>query len=297
MDTNQDLGHLKSAITNLAGEISSKIEYSYPITDEKTDENLDSQDLGMREREKTLYARFLKEKSGFLVDFGCGQGANFKCFDNPENAGSLLLGVEPDQGRYRVALEHAKKFKNIDVLVANSNISLLQNLSETFKADAILCSQVLGHVSHVALKKILATFEDILSPGGYCLISVPVAGEQFSLDPSAHGWQQGEDYLHLINFDASPFESDYRARVTLDEFNQATNQPIAKFLPVRCYWLEDFPRDANPRFPIPMAQLPATFDELVKPGFETVYAAIYSIHELVSGVSGVGDILMVLRRR
>lgn len=271
--------------------------YLYPVTDEKTDENLESQDTGMRQREQALYTNFLDNRDGLLVDFGCGKGANFGCFDSLSNSNSLLLGLEPDPSRAHFASRQINLLQNIEGLVVNSGISFLNKIGDVLKADSILCSQVLGHVPTTALGEILEVFANVIATDGQCLISVPVVGEAFARDPSSNGWERGSDYLHLVHFDRSPFEASYREKVSIPEFDQAAELPSERVLPVRGYWLDDFPADNKQALPIRIDVLPATFQSFVEMSFDVDSVFLYSIHEIQSREAGVGDVLMVLKRK
>ena len=297
MAIEQYLRQLKEQIELLSDSKTSKGDYCYPVTDEKTAQKLEVQDSGMRQREQTIYRNLLRNRSGLLIDFGCGKGANLKCFDCPENTDAVLLGIELDPARYEAALSRLKLLQYVEGLIVNSDVSFLSKIPPNIAIDSILCSQVLGHLSKTELERILTAFASSIKSGGQCLISVPIVGEAFSSDPSAHGWQPGSDYLHVVNFDLSPFDVNYRIQVDSTNFNKIASNPPKNVLPVRCFWIEDLPSEIKLDLPIELNNFPPTLRDLIESHFEVESIYLYSAHKLKSGVIGIGDILVVLKFR
>ena len=300
MTSNQYLKQLQSLIGLVPKQASHESDYTYPASDEKTDQKLESlQDPGMRLREQTIYRDFLRDRHGLLIDFGCGTGANFRYFDCPENSDSVLLGIEPDPARSQSAMSKLKLLQHVEGVVANSDVSFLSKIPHGVTIDSILCSQVLGHVSKAEMERVLAAFASSISPGGQCLIAIPIVGEAFSIDPSAHGWKPGSDYLHFVDLSVSPLEADYRTKVDETHFNEIASHPQKDLLPVRCFWIEGLPSEIQVDLPIKLdlEALPPTLKDLVEPHFEVTSIYLYSVHKIQSGVVGVGDIFVSLKSR
>jgi hypothetical protein len=300
MKSKQYLRQLQNLIGFVPKEETQGNDYSYPASDEKTNQTLEElQDPGMRLREQTIYRDFLRDRCGLLIDFGCGTGANFKCFDSPENSDAVLLGIEPDPARSQSAMSKLKLLQYIEATVVNSDVSFLSKIPHDIKIDSILCSQVLGHVSQAEMERILTAFASSLSSDGQCLITIPIVGEAFSVDPSSHGWKPGSDYLHLVDLSVSPFEANYRTKVDDTYFNEIASHPQKDLLPVRCFWIEGLPSDMQINLPIKLSvdALPPTLRNLVESYFEVVNIYLYSIHKLQSDVVGVGDIFVALKPR
>ena len=184
--------------------------YTYPVVESTTDDNVEKQDPGKQLREKSLYRKWLEREWQIAIDFGCGIGANFDCFDQEQNKSRLLIGLDPDPDRARQARENADRLEYVEAVVACGDMSLFENSPDDLLADAILCSQVLGHVPRKELGRILRGFAAKLRTGGSCAISVPVVGASFSDDTTAGGWVSGDDFTHLVYCDRSPFDKGYR---------------------------------------------------------------------------------------
>ncbi len=300
MTSKQYLRQLQDLIGLVPEQETHGSDYVYPVSDEKTDQKLETlQDPGMRLREQTIYRDFLRDRHGLLIDFGCGTGANFKYFDRPENSDAVLLGIEPDPARSQSAMSKMKLLQHVEGVVVNSDVSFLSKIPHDVTVDSILCSQVLGHVSKAEMERVLTAFASSISSGGQCLIAIPVVGEAFSVDPSAHGWKPGSDYLHFVDLSVSPLEASYRTKVDDARFNEIASHPQENLLPVRCFWIEGLPSEVQTNLPLELSldALPPTLKDLVEPHFEVTSIYLYSVHKIQSGVVGVGDIFVALKSR
>ena len=194
--------------------------YSYPSTNSRKDRNTEKQDPEMRKREHLLYSKWVDREWEVAIDFGCGTGATFPCFDQQQHQSNLLVGIEPDPSRACAARDYANGLKHVEAVVLCSDISLLENTPNDLFADVILCSQVLGHVPKREFGRIIKCFAARLRTGGSCAIALPVVGASFAEDPTAGGWIPGDDFIHLVYFNRSPFEKDFRKRVPADVFDK-----------------------------------------------------------------------------
>jgi len=281
-----------------AAEISS-LAYNYPVSDKRTDQNLAEQSPGTRGNEQRLFIEWLRKPWEVALDFGCGTGANFYCFDQSRNKNGLLIGLEPDTKRAEQARKKAAGCRYIETAVFNDGITFLEKIPENLEFDRILCSQVLGHVSGPDLKRILKAFTDRLPPGGQCALAVPVVGESYGAIAGDSDWQPGEDFLHLVDFNAHHSDEGYRRQVTEEKFNASAENPPPNYLPVRCFWMPDFPLADHSRLPIEASRPPSTLEDMVGPYFDMTDIWIYSIHEKDSRNQpvAIGDVLIIMNRR
>jgi SAM-dependent methyltransferase len=273
--------------------------YTYPVIESKTDNNVEKQDPGKLQREKTLYRKWLNREWHVAIDFGCGIGANFDCFDQQQCKERLLIGLDPDPARAKLARDIADRLKYIKAVVTCADISLFEKSPDNLLADVILCSQVLGHVPRQELGRIIRSFADKLRPGGSCAISVPVVGTSFSDDTTAGGWVSGNDFTHLVCCDRSPFDKDYRKRVSDEVFDQYAACSPEGVLPVRNFWMPDFPEIPQQDLPTPVATIPPTLAQVIEPFFVVSEFVLYAIHgNLVRKTEkvGIGDAFMILTR-
>ncbi len=273
--------------------------YTYPVIESKTDNNVEKQDPGKLQREKALYRKWLDREWQVAIDFGCGIGANFDCFDQQQFKEKLLIGLDPDLVRAKLARDNADRLKYVKAVIACANISLLENSPEDLLADVILCSQVLGHVPTKELGRIIRGFADKLQIGGSYAISVPVVGASFSDDITAGGWVSGNDFTHLVYCDRSPFDRDYRKRVSYEVFDQHAAYSPEGVLPVRNFWIPDFPKVSQQDLPAPVATAPPTLALAIEPFFEVSEAVLYAIHgNLVRNNEevGIGDAFIILSK-
>lgn len=274
--------------------------YTYPVNESKTDNNVEKQDPGKLKREKALYRKWLNHEWQVAIDFGCGIGANFDCFDQERFKERLIVGIEPDPARAKLAGDNAGRLKYVKAVVACANVSLFENSPDDLLADVILCSQVLGHVPKKELGRILRSIAAKLRAGGSCAISIPVVGTLFSEDPTADGWKSGNDFTHLVYCDRSPFEKDYRKHVPDEVFDQYASCSPEGVLPVRNFWIPDFPNVPQQDLPVPVTTIPPTLADEIEPFFEISEVVLYAIHGNLAGKTeevGIGDAFMVLTRR
>ena len=273
--------------------------YTYPVIESKTDNNVEKQDPGKLQREKALYRKWLDREWQVAIDFGCGIGANFDCFDQQQCKERLLIGLDPDPARTKLARDSADRLKYVKAVVMCADVSLFEKSPADLLADAILCSQVLGHVPRQELRRIIRSLAEKLRPGGSCAISVPVVGASFSNDTTAGSWVSGDDFTHLVYCDRSPFDEDYRKRVPDEVFDQYAACSPEGVLPVRNFWVPDFPQVSQQDLPTPVAAAPPTLAQAIEPFFEISEAVLYAIHDnLVRKTEevGIGDAFMILTR-
>lgn len=273
--------------------------YTYPVIESKTDNNVEKQDPGKLKREKALYRKWLNHEWQIAIDFGCGIGANFACFDQQQCKERLLIGLDPDPARARLAKEIANQLKYVKALVTCAGVSLLENSPNDLLADAILCSQVLGHVPEKELGRIIRSFADKLRSGGSCAISFPVVGASFSDDTTAGGWISGNDFTHLVYCDRSPFAKDYRKSVSYEAFDQHATCSPEGVLPVKNFWIPEFPKVSQNDLPTPVTTIPPTMAEAIEPFFKISEFVLYAIHGNLTRKTeevGIGDAFMILTR-
>jgi SAM-dependent methyltransferase len=273
--------------------------YSYPSTNSRKDRNTEKQDPEMRKREHLLYSKWVDREWEVAIDFGCGTGATFPCFDQQQHQSNLLVGIEPDPSRACAARDYANGLKHVEAVVLCSDISLLENTPNDLFADLILCSQVLGHVPKRELGRIIKCFAARLRTGGSCAIALPVVGASFAEDPTAGGWIPGDDFIHLVYFNRSPFEKDFRKRVPDDVFDQYALYPQTDVLPVCCFWMPDFPETSRYLLPTPMSTPPVTLAQAAAPYFEISEIVLYSIHatRTRNDKTAIGDVILTLVKR
>jgi SAM-dependent methyltransferase len=275
------------------------VTYTYPVFESKTDNNVEKQDPGKLQREKGLYRKWLNCEWQVAIDFGCGIGANFDCFDQQQCQERLLIGLDPDAARVRLARDNADQLKYVKAVVTCAGVSLLENSPDELVSDAILCSQVLGHVPRKELGRIVRGFADKLRSGGSCAISVPVVGTSFSDDTTAGGWVSGNDFTHLVYCDRTPFEKNYRKRVPYEVFDQYATCSPEGVLPVRNFWVSDFPHVSQQDLPTPIATIPPTIAQAIEPFFEISKSVLYAIHGNLARKTeevGIGDAFIILTR-
>lgn len=273
--------------------------YTYPVNESKTDNNVEKQDPGKTQREKTLYKKWLDREWQIAIDFGCGIGANFDCFDQQQNKSKLLIGLDPDPARAKLAEDNACRLKYVKAVVASANVSLFENSPDDLLADAILCSQVLGHVPRKELGRIIRGFADKLRIGGSCAISFPVVGASFSDDTTAGDWISGNDFTHLVYCDRSPFDEDYRECVPYETFDQYAACSPEGVLPVRNFWIPEFPKVPHQDLPTPIVTVPPTISLAIEPFFEISEAVLYAIHGNLARKTeevGIGDAFIILSK-
>jgi len=273
--------------------------YTYPLVERKTNDNIKKQDPGKLRREKFLYRMWLDREWQVAVDFGCGIGANFDCFDQQQNKSKLLVGLDPDPARAHSAMTHANRLKYVEAVVICADVSLFENSPDDLFVDAVLCSQVLGHVPRKELGRIVRGISAKLRTGGSCAISIPVVGASFTDDPTAGGWVSGDDLVHLVYCDRSPFDKDYRKKVPGEIFDQYAACSPQDVLPVRNFWLPEFPNVSQHELPTPVATIPPTIGQAIAPFFNVSEVVLYAIHRHVARKTkeiGIGDAFIIMTR-
>jgi len=272
--------------------------YNYPVTDNATNTKLQKQDPDKPTREKTIVSQILDRNWEVAIDFGCGTGAYFRLFDQQGRDNCLLIGIDPDCSRIRLAQAAARKLIRIESRVVCGGIDIPENAPKQLFADLILCAQVLGHVSEERAERILHGFHRISYPNGYCAIAVPVIGERFKDDPTAGSWDGQCDFAHLVDMNRYPGDPDYRTAISLEDFNKYADKPVMGMLPVRSFLLPDFPDLHSLSLPYPLEKLPPTIASFVDDYFTLDRIMLYSIHrDREEAVFPVGDIMIFLRRK
>ncbi|MFX1476293.1 MAG: class I SAM-dependent methyltransferase [Promethearchaeota archaeon] len=273
--------------------------YVYPVTDEVTNTRLQQQDPNKHTLEQALFSAMLQDAWRVAIDFGCGTGAHFFLFDGHEHRKNLLIGIDPDCKRVEWARQVAEyRLQFVQSHILCGGIELLEHTPKRLKADVVLCSQVLGHVSENQTRRIIKGFHRILAKNGRCGIAIPIVGAQFKENPQAGDWSGKEDYPHLVHMSKSPSDHDFRCYITIDEFNKAAEQPEPGLLPVRSFIVPNFPNLATIKLPYLLDVPPPTIGQLISPFFRVEKCAIYSIHkDPGSPVFPVGDMFIQLRKK
>lgn len=273
--------------------------YTYPVTDRRTNDNVEKQDPGKLHREKSLYRKWLDREWQVAVDFGCGIGANFPCFDRQQNKSKFLIGLDPDRTRVGLARNHANRLRYVEAVVTCADVSMLEDSPDDLLVDVILCSQVLGHVPKRELGRILRGFAAKLRAGGSCAVSVPVVGGSFTDDLTARGWVVGDDFTHLVYLNRSPFEKDYRKCVPDEVFDQYAVCSPEGVLPVRCFWMPNFLKVLQHDLPTPVPTAPPTLARATASFFEISEVVLYAVHaNMVQRTEEIciGDALIILTK-
>jgi ubiquinone/menaquinone biosynthesis C-methylase UbiE len=109
---------------------------------------------------------FLTDKSGFILDLGCGSGRNFKCISSK----SLLYAVDFSEEMVSYAKEQAQKLK------LNADVSLSIASSLPFKDNMFDCAIFVAtlHCIESASDRLKAVKElfRVLKPGSQALVTV-----------------------------------------------------------------------------------------------------------------------------
>jgi SAM-dependent methyltransferase len=273
--------------------------YLYPVTDEATNTRLQLQDPNKETQEQALITTMLEEPWQVAIDFGCGTGAHFHLFDGQQHRKNLLIGIDPDCRRVewaRQLAEYRLHFVRSHILCGD--IKILEKAPRTLKADVVLCSQVLGHVSEEQALRIIKGFHRILRKNDRCGLAIPIIGAAFKENPQTGAWSGKEDFTHLVAMDKSPGDQGFRRHITLEEFNQFADTPERGVLPVRSFLIPDFPNPTAIDMPFWLDTPPPTITEVIAPFFVVEKCAIYSIHrDPGSPVLPLGDLYIQLRRK
>jgi SAM-dependent methyltransferase len=275
-----------------------RMKYKYPVSDQTTDSRLLIQDPNKLDVEQLLFLQFLERTWRTAIDFGCGTGANFMLFDGENRKDCLLIGIDPDCERIKKAqLRATNQLQWIQSQIICGGIEIIEEASPRLQIDIILCSQVLGHVSTTQAQRIINGFNKILDSKGCCCLAFPVVGTGFMEDPTSGDWNGEEDFTHLVNMKFSPGDLQYRTHITLDEFDNYTEHPVRGKLPVRAFFLPDFPVPSAKKLPIRLETPPPTIARLFQNQFQIENLVLYSIHKDYEDVTyPIGDLIMVLQK-
>ena len=272
--------------------------YTYPVTDYSTDSKIAKQDPVKDTIEQSLISNSLDWDWSVAIDFGCGTGAHFDRFDKVEHKDSLLIGIDPDCSRAKLARDIAlQRLSHIKGQVVCSGIEMLEDTPSELRADVLLCSQVLGHVSINQMKRIIDVFHRILRPGGRCVILVPIIGESFKDDPESDNWDGTKDFTHLVDFSLSPSDDGFRIPVSFRDYNKEANKPTQNILPVRSFLVHDFPNPATTSTPYSMDNIPESISRVTEGLFTLDNAILYSIHrDTDDSTAPIGDLIIDFRK-
>ena len=272
--------------------------YRYPVTDHSTDSKIEKQDSEKCNTEQSFISQILNWDWEVAIDFGCGTGANFPFFDQPETKDSIMIGIDPDCSRARIAQERAaREFTQLKSYVVCGDIGVLENALSDLSADMVLCAQVLGHVSTNQMKRILEGFHKILRPRGVCGVLIPIVGESFKDDPDSGEWNGTSDYTHLVDISLSPGDVNFRTHVSLDEYNKAANRPTRNILPVRSFLVNEFPDPTITSTPHEMKEIPKSVSAITHTLFEVERVILYSIHRnSPDSTAPIGDLMIHFRK-
>lgn len=272
--------------------------YTYPVTDYSTDSKIAKQDPAKDTTEQSLISKSLDWDWKVAIDFGCGTGAHFNRFDKVEHKDSLLIGIDSDCSRAKLARDIAlQRLAHIKGHVVCGGIEILENAPNELRADFILCSQVLGHVSTNQMKRIIDGFHRILRPGGQCAILIPIIGESFKDNPESGNWDGTKDFTHLVDVSLSPGDDGFRVPVSFDEFDKEANRPTKNILPVRSYLIPDFPNPTTADTPYSMDSIPESISSVTEGLFTLDRAILYSIHrDTDDSTAPIGDLIIDFRK-
>lgn len=168
-----------------------------------------------------------KNKSGLIIDVGCGTGL---ALDFLKNTGyQSIEGFDTDAGQAKIAAERKLPVKHVDDSIA-------QLKEKGLVASCILCLDVLEHVPKNYQINFLRAIYYALKPGGRLILTVPNANSAL-----ASRWRY-IDWTHEASFtehslDFVLFNAGFKAiSVFPAEFNR---RPKLFFLPVggsRHWW-------------------------------------------------------------
>lgn len=272
--------------------------YVYPVTDWDTDKGIFKQDPNKVKTEKSMISRLTDGEWDIALDFGCGPGAHFHLFDGPAREHNLLIGIDPDCTRAKLAQNTAQKIFNwIDFQIVCGGIQILENAPAELKVDRILCSQVLGHVPEEQIDRILKIFHHVLDSEGKCAVLIPVIGEKFIEHPThCKGWNGESDYTHIVDVSKDPSDNEFREYIPPDEFDLISSHPKKNLLPVRSFLLPEFPDPESATLPFALEKIPPTFDQHLQNCFEVEDTYLYSIHrDTPDSNYPVADIILFLK--
>lgn len=272
-------------------------DYYYPASEAITDKFERSMDPYKLRREALAIELLLQFNWNSALDYGCGVGRYFHLFDRTashERMDRSLLGIEPDQSRFEQALELSKKLSDngsLPIQVRNGATEALEEYHGK-KFDFILCSQILGHVTRKSCEEIIEVLSGALSDRGCLVFLVPFATTQQLERVKQKQSVAADDYYHLVNFERSPFDEDYRIPLTPQEFDRAVIDPRPSILPVRAFGVNDIPIKELSECPFPLGSIPKAFMAL-KNSMD-YFLFVYTVHvfERYGGGALIGDVIM-----
>lgn len=272
--------------------------YDYSIVDFTPDDGFLFPDASKHQREATALRTCLHSDWEVMIDFGCGPGAHFDLANPSAWREALFLGIEPDPRRADWARENARKtLANVSHNeVVNADVGLLEKAPDGLVADNILCCQVLGHTSARQTARILEAFGKVLRQSGCLALALPVVGPQFRGDLTADDWGGERDYPHLVDVRHSSREPGFRQTITLDKFDMHAEKPAPQVLPVRCFFVPDFPDPSEVDYPVAI-DAPPTVARLIRDEFEISSTQLYHLHARSDGdVPAIGDAVLCLHK-
>ena len=257
--------------------------YRYPTDEGITDNSEIHQDPMKRLRELESISRAVSARAEVVCDFGCGLGRNFETLRNSVSEGALLIGVEPDAQRQQIAARNTQGFQ-----VFSGSIEFIKEAPEICSIDHFLCCQVLGHTPTSVTRDIIATSLARLSVDGIANFCVPF------VNATLH--DAVEDYFHEVHLQLNPGSSEFRIRLTEDEFDRIVKTGMRRdVLPVRAFAInipEDIDRASIPLF---TDKIPKTFGSFIADSFRSK-TTIYSVHTWHEDIPYIGDLSISIQR-
>lgn len=259
--------------------------YVYPTDERATDAAEMAADPWKMARETALIESMLCFDWKLCLDFGVGVGRHLATVSRtaaPHVVGQRIIAYDPDVAR----LEQAQKREySISIDFLSGTLDDLARKIEPASLDAIICCQVLGHLSVASFRQSMKFFFDKLSGGGILLLCVPFC---------AHGYRS--DFFHVVDVvNVGHGNVQARREVTEAEFSRQASQPIKGKLPVRAFKIGS-PRllDRDACLPIPCS-LPQAIAEAAN--FKLISAMVYSVHVWSDAhCPAIGDLLIKLER-
>lgn len=266
--------------------------YRWPDQESTSDVLVKMQDSGKRAREKQVILKALDFDWNVALDFGCGQGANFCLFSGVRSKYSnrLLIAVDPDPARIAEAEDAASvDLQGIDYVLGCYNISEIEQAPAELYFDAILCSQVLGHLAIPEADRVVRELCRRVRRRGRAVLLYPVYFPSALNMPFARK-HTGDDLLHEVDTTLTPQSPGYRTLLTPGEFNCRAKRPTNGRLPLRSFSLAQIGPTDQSKLPLPIDELPPSIGNAL-PGSFTAVTEIYSIHEYdtQSGLPAIAD--------
>ena len=255
--------------------------YSYPVDEKATNATESKADAKKLSREQKIIEHSTPNDWSAGVDFGCGVGRYFELLcELSRKKDKILLGVEPDPRRASVAHSTVDNFDSCDIVVACNTADLLLSASEHLGIDFFLAAQVIGHTTHSETDKIMNTALNLHKNGASIILLMPFVNA-YNTSPT------GEDFCHVVDFNAASDSSEFRTRITAPEFDELARAPYRGQLPVRAFSTA-VPADLS------LTSLPKEIPHAppyITKFFPNAEALIYSIHEFGNnGIPFIGDL-------